>query len=33
MGWFQNFNQNGEEVLQLKKKKKKMKVDEKVRST
>jgi hypothetical protein len=31
MGWFQNFNQNGEEVLQLKKKK--MKVDEKVRST
>jgi hypothetical protein len=30
MGWFQNFNQNGEEVLQLRKKKK---VDEKVRRT
>jgi hypothetical protein len=32
MGWFQNFNQNGEEVQQLRKKKKK-KVDEKVRRT
>jgi hypothetical protein len=32
MVWFQNFNQNGEEVLQLKKKKKK-KIDEKVRRT
>jgi hypothetical protein len=29
MVWFQNFNQNGEEVLQLKKKKNKKKIDEK----